>query len=96
MEDRKFLYIDDEPLLMRARWFSFGFTQVEDEPSTGGSVLVQHYPNEIRLCLSFDKQAQWESFRVEQLSISARNAESYDSFLAYPKQLKLEKIESLI
>ena len=72
---------------MKSRWFSFGFSQIEDGPS-GGSILVQHYPNEIRARLSFDRTAVWKSYRVEQTK--SRRAAAFETFIAYRSQLQLE------
>ena len=85
--DATFMKIDDEPLLMKNRWFSFGFSQVEDGPS-GSSILVQHYPSEIRARLSFDGTAVWKSYRVEQTN--SRRAAAFGNFLTYRSQLQLE------
>ena len=85
----KFMHIDDEgPLLMRSRWFSFGFSQVDDVKQSGESVLVQHFPNEIRCRLSFDRSAVWKSYREEQTKMA--RVKTFDTFIAYPTQLKLE------
>ena len=79
--------IDDEPLLMKSRWFSFGFSQIEDGLS-GDSILIQHYPNEIRARLSFDHTAVWRSYRVEEAT--TRRPEAFETSVAYPSQLLLE------
>ena len=80
--------VDGQPLLMKARYFSFGFTQVQD-PEAHQSVLVQNYPNEIKIRLSFDRESEWKSFRVQQKTPG--QASTYDTFVAYPKPLQLEK-----
>jgi len=85
--DGSFMKFDDEPLLMKSRWFSFGFSQIEDGLS-GDSILIQHYPNEIRARLSFDQTAVWRSYRVEEAT--TRRPEAFETFVAYPSQLLLE------
>jgi hypothetical protein len=85
--DGSFMKIDEEPLLMKSRWFSFGFSQIEDGLS-GNSILVQHYPNEIRARLSFDGKAVWKSYRVEQTK--SRGVVAFENFPAYRSQLLLE------
>jgi hypothetical protein len=79
--------VNGEPLLMKARFFSFGFTQVQDK-DTCESVLVQNFPNEIRIRVVFDMDSEWKSFRVQQEN--PRQASTYDTFIAYPQPLKLE------
>jgi hypothetical protein len=86
--DRDFLRVNGKPLLMKARSFSFGFTQVQDQ-ETQQSILVQNYPSEIKICLIFDMDSECESFRVQQKT--PKWASTYDTFAAYPKQVKLEK-----
>jgi hypothetical protein len=86
--DRDFMRVNGEPLLMKARCFSFGFTQIQDQESNQ-TVLVQNYPNEIRIRLLFDNDSEWKSFRVQQEN--TRRASTYDTFIAYPHPLKLEK-----
>ena len=80
--DRDFMRVNDEPLLMKARFFSFGFTQVEDQESRQ-TVLVQNYPNEIRIRLVFDNDSEWKSFRVQQEH--PRRASTHDAYVAYPQ-----------
>ena len=86
--DKDFMRVNDEPLLMKARFFSFGFTQVQDT-ETRQSVLVQKFPNEIRIRLVFDMDSEWKSFRVQQKK--PKRASTYDTFVAHPQPLKLEK-----
>jgi hypothetical protein len=86
--DRDFMRVDGQPLLMKARFFSFGFTQVLDQ-ETRHSILVQNYPNEIRIRLVFDMDSEWQSFRVQQED--SRRASTYDTFIAHPQPLKIEK-----
>ena len=86
--DKGFLRVNGEPLLMRARCFSFGFTQVQDE-NTHQSILIQNYPNEIKIRLVFDMDSKWQSFRVQQKT--SQRALTYDTFEAYLEPLKLEK-----
>ena len=80
--------VNGKPLLMKARFFSFGFTQVQD-PETRQSILVQNYPNEIKIRLVFDMDSEWQSFRVQQKT--PRRASTYDRFVAYPSPLKLDR-----
>ena len=85
---KDFMRVNGQPLLMKARFFSFGFTQVQDK-ETRQSVLVQNYPNEIRIRLVFDIDSEWKSFRVQQEN--PRRASTYDTFIAHPQPLKLQK-----
>jgi hypothetical protein len=85
--DRDFIRVDDEPLLMKARFFSFGFTQVEDQESRQ-TVLVQNCPNEIRIRLVFDNGSEWKSFRVQQKH--PRRASTHDAVVAYPQPLHIK------
>ena len=73
---------------MKARCFSFGFTEVQDQ-ETGQSVLVQNFPNEIKIRLVFDMDSEWKSFRVRQEN--PRRASTYDTFVAHPQPLKLDR-----
>ena len=86
--DRDFMRVDGNALLMKARWFSFGFTEVQDQ-ETGQSVLVQNFPNEIKIRLVFDMDSEWKSFRVRQEN--PRRASTYDTFVAHPQPLKLDR-----
>ena len=86
--DKDFLRVNGEPLLMRARCFSFGFTQVQDE-ETNQSILVQNYQNEIKIRLVFDMDSEWHSFRVDQAT--PKRAATYDAYVAYPEPLKIDR-----
>jgi hypothetical protein len=85
--DKKFMRVDDVPLLMKSRWFSFGFCQVQDE--NGESILVQQFTNEIRSRLSFNTKSEWKSFRVDKQK--TKSPRSFSDFVAYPEQLHLER-----
>ena len=74
---------------MKARFFSFGFTQVQDE-ETQQSVLVQNSPNEIKIRTVFDIDGKWNSFSWVQEE-KPRRASTFDNFDAYPEPLKIEK-----
>jgi hypothetical protein len=79
-----FMYENDDPLLMKARCFSFGFSDVVGENRS--VVTVQHHRNEIRCRLSFDETSQWHSYIVE---LNVQGAK-HEKTVAYPKPLTLE------
>ena len=85
--ERDFMRLNGEAFLMKARFFSFGFTQVQDQESRQ-TILVQNFPNKIRIRQVFDNDSEWKSFRVQQEK--PRRASAYDTFVAYPKPLRLE------
>jgi hypothetical protein len=87
--DRNFMRVDQEPLLMKSRWFSFGWSQLPLDAMSGQSVLVQQYPNEIKSRMSLDMSNNWKSFRVEQKR--SHTTAAFDTFIAYPDILKLDK-----
>jgi hypothetical protein len=82
-----FLRIDDEPLLMRSRQFSFGFCCSYDE-HTNTTLLIQQFQSEIRICLEFQMNSPWKSFFVEQKE--NKDAKPFSEFFAYPDPLILE------
>ena len=66
--DKKFMPVDDEPLLMKSRWFSFGFYQVQDE--NGESILVQQFNSEIR---SGDSDSELQSSSSDESTAETNN-----------------------
>jgi hypothetical protein len=88
--DKTFMRVDNEPLLRKSRWFSFGFSQVRDRDhgaSSHDSVLVQHFPNEIRSRSNFETTSAWISHRIEQKQ--PKRAVPFDDCIAY-RGLQLE------
>ena len=83
-----FLRVDGEPLLMKARMFEFGFSQIFDK-DTNTSIVVQSNVNEIKIKLSFDNDANLYSYTVQQQpdEVKRRNC----SHFLYTEPLKLER-----
>jgi hypothetical protein len=85
--DKKFMYVDNQPLLMKSRWFSFGYSEAFDH-SSGRSILIEHKPHELRARLSFDSSTDWHLYVAKAHKVRRRRA--FDTFTAYPEPLILK------
>ena len=85
----RFFCVDEEPLLMKTRWFSFGFSDIFDE--NGSVITLPHDTNEIRARLSFDAHSDWKTFLVTAASgAPGPRKGAHTAFVAYPEDLAVE------
>lgn len=83
--NRNFLRFAGEAMLMKARWFSFGYSEMKDNNRT---IMVRHRKREIRLRTSFE-QKDWKSFIVDGVKTRRPKAHTHPDFAAYQEALPI-------